>query len=92
MRQRDALKRWWSGIGVLILLVLTACLFCLQHDCLDHDAGPVGLCSAMITMSVADLAIAMLLPLGLTPIPGRDGVATVPLAVPKPPPRRIRFS
>ena len=94
MRQRDAFKRWWGGaaIGVLTLLILAAGLCCLEQEVMDHHGVPVDLCSMAILISVASLTVGALLLLGLTPTLGRPLLATIHLAVPKPPPRHIRLS
>ena len=94
MRQRDAFKRWWGGaaIGALTLLILAAGFCCLDQDGMDHHGVPMDLCSMAILISVGSLAVGALLLLGLTPTLGRPLLATIHLAVPKPPPRRIRFS
>jgi hypothetical protein len=94
MTPRDALERRWVGItiGVLTLLIVAAGLCCLDQDGMDHHAAPMGLCSVAVMISGASLAVVTLLLLGLTPTPGREVFAAVPLAVPKPPPRPIRPS
>lgn len=94
MGHRDALSQWWGGlaIAVLAVLIFAAALCCLDQDGMGHHAVSMGLCSVAVMMSVASLAVAILLLLGLTPTPGREAFATVPLAVPKPPPRPIRLS
>ncbi len=94
MGKRDALRQWsgYAAIGVLALLILAAGLCCLDQDGMGHHAVSMGLCSVAVMLSVASLAVVTLLLLGLTPTPGRETLATVPLAVPKPPPRYIRLS
>ena len=93
MGHRDALRGWSGGavIGVLALLILAAGLCCLEQDGMGHHGVTVDLCSMAIQISVVG-AIGALVLVGLTPTPGRPLFATVPLAVPKPPPRSARFS
>ena len=94
MGHRDALRQWWgvAAIAAIALLILATSFCCLDRDGMDHHAVPMGLCSVAVVISVAGLAGMMLLLLGLSPTPGREAFATIPLAVPKPPPRPIRLS
>jgi hypothetical protein len=94
MLHRDASSQWWGDLAIvaLALLIFAAALCCLDQDGMGHHAVSMGLCAVAVMISVASLAVAILLLLGLTPTSGREAFATVPLAVPKPPPRRIRLS
>ena len=95
MIRRHAVRGWWgnAAIAVMALLFLAAGFCCLDRDSMDHHhAVPMGLCSAAVMITVASLAVLTLPLLGLTPIAGPEAFATIPLAVPKPPPRRLRFS
>ncbi len=95
MRLRDLLKRWYGGaaIAALVWLILGAGLCCLdQGPGMDDHAMLMELCFLMLLVPALILPLAGLLPRGLTVNFGGPALAPVPLAVPKPPPRRIRFA
>ena len=95
MRHREALRRWRGGVAIaaLALLILAAGFCCMSDDDMDHDhAVPMGLCSVVVLMTGDGLVVAGLLLIGLTPALASAGYVTVPLAVPKPPPRLGRIS
>ncbi len=100
MGQRDVLKRRWgtTAIGVLALLIalliLTAGLCCL-------DQGQSGMDDRSMIMDLCFLmfGVATVIPLLVGPLSRgfavnfpRPAFAAVSLAVPKPPPRRIRLA
>ena len=96
MTQRDLLKRWWGGAAVaaLVLLILAAsfCCFGLSQIGMDDHSMPMDLCLLALLLPAV-----LLLPLGLLPHVlavnlGRAALTTVPIAVPKPPPRRSCFA
>ncbi len=93
MGQHDALKRGWGNAGIiaLILLILGAGFCCLDQGVMHYHGIPLDLCSIAIVVAPS-LSVAALVRLGLIPTVGRPLFATIPLAVPKPPPRPIRFS
>ena len=91
MSQCRALKRWWNGaaMGVLALLFLAAGFWCLDADAMDHHGKQVELCCMAIAVPVDSASVGTLVLLGLAPTLGRPLFATIHVAVPKPPPRRI---
>jgi len=94
MSQRRAREEWWgrAAIGALALLFLAAGFCCLDQDGMDDQQGmPMTFCSMAILILVINLSVA-LVRLGLAPTLDRTSFATILLAVPDPPPRRIRFS
>jgi len=80
-----------AAIVALVLLMLGAGLCCLGQDGMDDDAMPQDLCVLVLLIPAVILPLAGLLPHGLAASLGRPVFAAVPLAVPKPPPRRIRL-
>lgn len=96
MRQGDVLKSGWrrAAIAALALLILAAGFCCLDQDQsgMDDHSMLMGLCFLM-------LAVPAVIPLligppsrGFAPSLLRPTFAAVPLAVPKPPPRRFRLA
>ena len=85
---------WWGGaaIGVLALLFLAAGFCCLDQDGMDPHGMSIDLCAMAIGIIFVNLTAGTLVLLGLAPTAGRPWVATILLAVPKPPPRRARIS
>ena len=94
MWNRDLLGPWCkrAAIVALVLLMLGGGLCCLSQDGMDDDAMPQGLCVLVLLIPAVILPLAGFLPLGLAASLGRPAFAAVPLAVPKPPPRRFRFA
>jgi len=96
MGHRNLLKRWWGrgALAVLALLLLAAGFCCLDQGLSGMDDDPVlmDLCFLMLAVpAVIPLVVgslSRLLAMNLS----RPAFAAVPLAVPKPPPRRIRFA
>jgi len=79
----------------LVLLILGAGLCCVGQngmDGMDGHAMPQDLCPLVLLVPAVILPLAGLLPRGLAASLGRPAFAAVPLAVPKPPPRRSRFA
>jgi len=96
MTQRDLLKGWWGRAAIAALaVIILAAGFC----CLDQGQGGMGdqamlmdLCLFMVLVPAVILPLAGLVPRGVAVSLARPAFAAVPLAVPKPPPRRIRFA
>ena len=81
-----------AAIVALVLLILGAGLCCVGQDGMGDHAMPQDLCPLVLLVPAVFLPLAGLLPHGLAASLGRPAFATVPLSVPKPPPRRIRFA
>ena len=81
-----------AAIVALVLLMLGAGLCCLGQDGMGDQAMPQDLCALVLLVPAVILPLAGLLPRGLAASLGRSAFAAVPLAVPKPPPRRIRLA
>jgi hypothetical protein len=96
MAQRDLLKRWWGGAAVaaLALLILTAGFCCLDlgQSGMDDQGALMDLCLLLLLVPAVILPLAGLVPRGYDVSLARPAFAAVPLAVPKPPPRRIRLA
>ena len=96
MRQRDLLNGWWgrAAIAALALLVLAAGLCCLEQGQggMDDHGILMDLCFLMLLVPVVILPLAGLVLRGLAVSLARPAFAGVSLAVPKPPPRRIRLA
>lgn len=96
MRQRDRLKGWWgrAALAALALVILAAGFCCLVQIQMGMDAHRVvmDLCLLMLLIPVVILLLAGLVPRGYAVSLARPAFAAVPLAVPKPPPRRIRLA
>lgn len=95
MGQRDLLKRWWgrAAVAALALLVLAAglCCFGQSQNGMDDHAMLMDLCLLALLLPAVLLLLPGNLPHALAVNLGRVALATVPLAVPKPPPRPIRL-
>jgi hypothetical protein len=94
MNRQRALKGWWAGaaIGAIALLFLAPAFCCVDQDSMDHHRAFMDFCSiAILVLALTSTAVALVF-LGLAPTLGRPSFATILLPVPKPPPRRIRFS
>jgi len=94
MWNRDLLGPWCkrAAIVALVLLMVGAGLCCVAQNGMDDGAMPQDLCALVLLVPAVILPLAGLLPHGLAASIGRPAFAAVPLAVPKPPPRRIRFA
>ena len=79
-------------IVALVLLILGAGLCCVGEDGMGDHAMPQDLCPLVLLIPAVILPLAGVLPHGLATSLGRPAFAAVPLAVPKPPPRRIRLA
>jgi hypothetical protein len=96
VRERDLWKGRWAGAAIvaLALLILAAGLCCLDQDQsgMDDHGTLMDLCFLMLLVPAIILPLAGLVPRGLAVSLARPAFAAVPLAVPKPPPRRIRLA
>jgi len=96
MRQRDLLKGWWgwAAIAALALVILAAGLCCIEQGQggMDDHGMLMELCLLMVLVPAVILPLAGLVPRGVAASIARPAFAAVPLAVPKPPPRRIRLA
>jgi hypothetical protein len=97
VRQRDLLKgRWGRGaIAALALLILAAGFCCLDQDQsgMNDHGSLIDLCLLLLLLAPA----VILLLVGFVPREfavafAGPAFAAVPLAVPKPPPRRIHLA
>ena len=93
MRLRYLLKGSWGRVAIatLALLILAAGLCCPDQDqggMGDHGIL-MGLCLLVLLVPAVILPLAGLVPRGFEVSLARPVFAAVPLAVPKPPPRRI---
>jgi len=96
VRQRDLLKGWWgrAAIAALALLILAAGLCCVEQGQggMDDHAMLLDFCLLLVVVAAIILPLAGLAPRGAALSLPRPAFAAVPLAVPKPPPRRIRLA
>lgn len=96
MRQRDVLKGWWgrAAIVALALLILAAGLCCLDQgqSGMDDHGILMDLCLLLLLVPVIILPLTGLVPRGIVVNLARQAFTAVALAVPKPPPRRIRLA
>jgi hypothetical protein len=96
MGQRDPFKRWWRGaaIAALALVILTAGLCCLDQgqSGMDDQSMLMDLCFLMLVVPAVIPHLAGPLSHGFAVNLLRPAFAAVPLAVPEPPPRRIRLA
>jgi hypothetical protein len=78
----------------LALIILAAGLCCLDQGQggMDDHGILMDLCFLMLLASAVILPLAGLVPRGYAVSFARPAFAAVPLAVPKPPPRRIRLA
>ncbi len=81
-----------AAIVALVLLMLGAGLCCVGQDGMGDHAMSQDLCPLVLLVPAVILPLAGLLPRGLDASLGRPAFAAVALAVPKPPPRRIRLA
>lgn len=96
MRQRDLLKSSWgrTAIAALALVILAAGLCCLDQDQGEmNDHGILmDLCFLTLVVPAMILPLSGLVSRGIVVNLARPAFAAVALAVPKPPPRRIRLA
>ena len=94
MWNRDLFGAWGNraAIVALVLLMLGAGLCCIGQDGMGDHAMPQDLCLLILLVPAVVLLLAGFLPHGLAASLGRPAFEAVPLSVPKPPPRRIRFA
>jgi hypothetical protein len=96
MRLRDLLKARWgpAAIAALTLLVLAAGLCCLDEgqSGMDDHSMLMGLCFLMLAVPAAIPLLIGPLSRGFALNLLRPAFAAIPLAVPKPPPRRFRLA
>ena len=96
MRQRELLTVWWgrAAIAALAVLILAAGFCCLGQDRagMDDHGILMDLCFLLLLVPAVILPLAGLVPRGFAVALARPAFAAVPLAVPKPPPRRIRLA
>ena len=94
MWNRDLFGPRWNraAIVALALLMLGAGLCCVGQDGMGDQAMPQDLCALVLLLPAVILPLAGLLLHGPAASLGRPAFAAVPLAVPKPPPRRSRFA
>jgi hypothetical protein len=96
MRQRDLLKSSWgrAAVAALAVVILAAGLCCLSQGQggMDDDGILMNLCFLMLLVPAIILPLVGLVPRGFAVSLARPAFAAVPLAVPKPPPRRIRLA
>ena len=96
MRQRDLLKSSWgrTAIAALALVILAAGLCCLDQDQGEmNDHGILmDLCFLSLLVSAVILPLAGFVPREFAVALAGPAFAAVALAVPKPPPRRIRLA
>jgi hypothetical protein len=96
VRQRDILKRWWgrAALAALALIILATGLCCFDQDQsgMDDHGIVMHLCFLLLLVPAVILPLAGLAPRGFVVALARPAFAAVPLAVPEPPPRRIRLA
>ena len=96
MGHRDLLKGWWgrAATAALVLVLLAAGFCCLDQgqNAMDDHAMFMDLCFLMLVGPAVILLLAGVLPRGLAVNLGLPAFAIVPIAVPKPPPRRVRLA
>jgi hypothetical protein len=96
VRQRDLLKgRWGRGaIAALALLILAAGFCCLDQDQsgMDDHGTLMDLCFLLLLVPAVILLLSGFVPREFAVALAGPAFAAVPLAVPKPPPRRIRLT
>jgi hypothetical protein len=76
--------------SALVLLILAVGFCCLDDDPADSHGMSMGLCSAALLFAGFS-ALGELVRLGLVPLCGREVIAAVAPAIPKPPPRLIQL-
>jgi hypothetical protein len=96
VRQRDLLKGGWGrgAIATLALLILAAGLCCLDLDQsgMDDNGILMDLCFLLLLGPTVILPLLGFVPRESAVAFAGPAFAAVPLAVPKPPPRRIRLA
>jgi len=76
----------------LLILAAGLCCFDQGQSGMDDHGIPMDLCFLMLLVPAVILPLAGLVPRGFAVALARPAFAAVPLAVPKPPPRRIRLA
>jgi hypothetical protein len=96
MKLRDLLKRRWGGtaIAALALLILAAGFCCLDQgqSGMDDHSMLMDLCFLMLVAPAMIPLLAGSVSRGFAVNLLLPAFTAVPLAVPKPPPRRIRLA
>jgi hypothetical protein len=96
VRQRDLLKGRWgrAAIAALALLVFAAAFCCLEQaqSGMDEHGSLMDLCLLLLLVPAVILPLAGFVPREFAAAFAGPAFAVVPLAVPKPPPRRIRLA
>ena len=96
MGHGDLLKGWWgrAAIAALALLMLAAgfCCFGQDQNGMDDHAMPMDLCFLLLAVPAAILFLVAILPRGFVVSFWQPAFATIPIAVPKPPPRSLRLA
>jgi len=96
VRQRDLLKSRWgrAAIAAVALLIFAAGFCCLDQDQsgMDDQGNLMALCFLVLPLPAVILLLAAFVPREFAVSLAGPAFAAVPLAVPEPPPRRIRLA
>jgi hypothetical protein len=95
VKQRDLFKGRWgrAAIAALSLLILAAGLCCLDQaqSGMDDHGALADLCFLLLLIPAVILPLVGFVPREFAVAFAGPAFAAIPLAVPKPPPRRIRL-
>jgi hypothetical protein len=95
VRQRDLFKARWgrAAIAALALLLFAAAFCCLEQaqSGMDGHGALADLCFLVLLIPAVILPLVGFVPREFAVAFAGPAFAAVPLAVPKPPPRRIRL-
>jgi hypothetical protein len=96
VRQRDLLNSGWgrAAIAALTVLILAAGFCCLDQEQsgMDDHGNLMALCFLLLPLPAVILLLAGFVPREFAVALAGPAFAAVPLAVPEPPPRRIRLA